>query len=740
MDTEQLKRRFRPDIAGAAGMSADMLLARAKAVHEQGRFDEAERMYGAILADVHSHPEALHLSGVLQSQLGRHALAEVLLRRSVSLTPAALPLANLGSVLLSLGRRAEALQQFDAALAIDPRHLHALIRRGNTLVELARHEEALETYDRALEVAPTVIDALVNRGAALRALERHEEALDTYARALKVDPRSFEALYNLGNALRELGRYSEALENYERALAIVPNNVSLMSVRGMTLVDLDRLQEALASFNETVATQPDFVEGLYNSAVVLERLGRLDEAIVRCNRVLALEKMHAKALATRGNAQQKLERHADSLASYDLSLKIEPNAIDVLCNRGSLLRHLRRYHEALESYDTALKIEPEFTQALLNRANALQDLNRLDEALQSSDKLLAGSPDSAMAWYNRGNLLQQMGRSDDALVAYERAIALEPEYVEANAAHGFLLLSHGDFNKGWEEYEWRWHEPKLATQIRDFSQPRWLGKDSIAGKTILLHAEQGLGDTLQFCRYVDLVREAGARVVLEVQPSLTSLVRSLGDIDDVLARGEPLPSFDIHCPLLSLPLAFRTDLAAIPRRSPYLHADKERVAQWRAKLGTSQRLRVGLAWSGNPIHLNDENRSLPLPMLEPLFELDIEWVCLQKQVRSVEEEALAKLPIRRVDAELRDFSDTAALVECLDLVVSVDTSVAHLSGALGKPVWIMLPFPCDWRWMTNRDDSPWYPQARLFRQPRAKDWMPVIDTLGAALAARARQG
>jgi hypothetical protein len=293
----------------------------------------------------------------------------------------------------------------------------------------------------------------------------------------------------------------------------------------------------------------------------------------------------------------------------------------------------------------------------------------------------------------------------------------------------------GDFERGWPEYEWRWREEQVGTHKRAFAQPLWLGEEPIAGKVILLHAEQGLGDTLHFVRYAKRVKALGARVIVEAQAPLQSALEGMEGIDQVVAYGAPLPPFDLHCPLLSLPLAFRTDLSSIPADVPYIRPNDALVTRWQERLGTQTRLRVGIAWSGNPNHLNDHNRSIPLEELLPRLSDSFEWVSIQKFIRADEQALLAESNVRHFGDEIKDFADTAALLQCLDVVVSVDTSVAHLAGAVGRPIWIMVPYLPDWRWLLERDDNPWYPTARLFRQTHAGEWSDVFDRIEAALHA-----
>ncbi|WP_181321685.1 tetratricopeptide repeat protein [Trinickia symbiotica] len=708
-------------------------LRHARALHERGALADAERGYREVLTVDPDHAEALHLLGVLHFQHGRMNDADVAMRRSIERTPSALSLANHASVLISLGRRDEALARLEAALSLNPSHLRALLLRAGVLSDLGRHIEAVAAYDCLLAVAPTLVEALWRRAAALFALQRHAEALECCDRALAVDDRSFEANHQRAQILRDMGRFAEALEHYDRALAVMPNSAEILLMRGLTLADLGRLNEALASLNEAIAGRPDFVDALYNSAVMLERLGRYQEALARCERAVALDGRHAGALANRGNALFGLARDTEALASYDASLGVAPDFIEVHCNRARVLTRLKRETEALESCDRAIMLNDRYAPAWFTRGRVLQRLHRYDEALVSYDHALVIDPSDKLAHFQRGNSLRSLMRHEDALAAYDRVLAMDPENIATNFTKAFVYLQTGDFERGWPAYEWRWREDQVGTFKRVFAQPLWLGEESIEGKTILLHAEQGLGDTLQFCRYVKFVKALGARVVIEVQAALKSLLADVAGADQVVGYGEPLPPFDVHCPLLSLPLVFRTDLASIPSDVPYLRARPEHVAKWQSRLGERTRARIGIAWSGNPNHLDDHNRSIPLENLLPLLTDEVEWISIQKVVRDDDMSVLEASSIRHFGDELGSFVDTAGLVQCLDCIVTVDTSVAHLAGALGKPLWMMLPYLPDWRWLLDREDNPWYPSARLFRQAHAGDWKDVFDRIKTAL-------
>ncbi len=733
------QREARPRSASAradernASATIDDMLRRARASHERGALPDAELGYREVLGVDPDHADAWHLLGVLHFQHGRLDDADAAIARSIARAPSALALANHASVLVGLGRRDEALARLDHALALNPAHLRALLLRAGVLADLGQHADAVVAYDRLLEHAPTLIEALWRQAAALHALQRHADALHACDRALAVDRRAFDVHRQRARILRDLRRFDEALEHYAHALAVTPNSAEMLLMQGLTLADLGRLDQALASLNEAIAGQPDFIDALYNSAVMLERIGRYADALARCDRVLALDAVHAGALANRGNALFGLARYPEALASYDASLDVAPQFIEVLCNRARTLTRMRRETEALASCDRAIEIDAGYALAWFTRARILQRLHRYADALAGYDRVLAIDAADQLAHYQRGNVLRSMMRHDEALMAYDRVVALDPENIAANFTKAFVYLQMGDFERGWPAYEWRWREEQVGAHKRAFAQPLWLGNESIDGRTILLHAEQGLGDTLHFCRYATFVKALGARVVIEVQGALKSVLAEVEGVDAVVGHGEPLPPFDVHCPLLSLPLVFRTDQASIPSDVPYLRARPERIAAWQATLGERTRPRVGIAWSGNPNHLDDHNRSILLEHLLPLLTDDVEWISIQKVVRDEDRPVLDASPIRHFGDALGSFADTAALMACVDCIVSVDTSVVHLAGALGRPLWVMLPFLPDWRWLLDRDDSPWYPTARLFRQSRAGEWGDVFERIGAAL-------
>jgi tetratricopeptide (TPR) repeat protein len=512
----------------------------------------------------------------------------------------------------------------------------------------------------------------------------------------------FDALHLLALVQTLLGKKETAVASFDRALKVRPEHAEALSNRGLTLYELKRFDEALASFDDALKAGPNHAEALFNHGLTLHALRRFEEA----------------------------------LASFDDTLKVRPNYIEALSSRGNVLRELKRYGEALASFDRALKMRPDYAEAFSNLGVTLHEMNLFELALGSYDRAIRMRPEYAEALTNRGITLLELKHFKEALASFDCALKVRPDFAEAHCSRALCRMLIGGFDRGWKDNEWRWETEHLRKERRNFAQPLWLGSNDVAGKTILLHGEQGFGDVIQFCRYVPLVAERAARVILEVPDSLHELVGTLGGSAQIVSRGEPLPQFDLHCPLLSLPLAFKTRLASIPSAIPYLRATPSAVRSWSARLGPRKHFSVGLVWSGRPDHKNDHNRSLKLSTLLPLLDCDASFISLQREVRPGDTAALKdRTDLLHFGDELNNFSDTAALISNLDLVISVDTSVAHLAGALGKPVWILLPYVPDWRWLLDREDTPWYPTARLFRQNHIRSRDDVITRVHDSLTA-----
>ena len=566
---------------------------------------------------------------------------------------------------------------------------------------------------------------LIAQGLALHHQGKFIEAQIFYEKVLVIQPNHFDALQLLGTLSIQTQQFTNAVDFLTKALQIQPNNGFCNSNLGTALIELEHFEEALVAFNIAICLNPDNSQLYFNQGVVLQKLKRFHEALVSYDKSIIIKPDSPDAYANKGNTLKELQLFEEALANYEQAISLNPNFAEDYSNRGVALQELNRFDEALESYDRAIAIKPDYADAYSNRGNALKELKRFDEALESYDRAIAIKPNYADAYYNRGITLQELNRLDEALKNYDRAVAIKPDHASAHWNQSLCNLLGGNFKDGLQGYEWRWKSEDMSKTagIRNFSQPLWLGEESLKDKTILLYAEQGLGDTIQFCRFVSLVTKLGAKVILEVQRPLVKLLKDLNGVTQIIAKCDDLPKFDYQCPLLSLPLAFKTELHNIPTVLQHITGDSGKVTSWQAKLGEKSNLRVGLVWSGNTIHKNDHNRSLTLSQLLPHLPSDIEYVCLQKELRDIDKELLAKhTEIKYFGDALGDFTDTAALCELMDVVISVDTSVVHLAGSLVKPTWVLLPYSPDWRWLLDRVDSPWYPSAKLYRQEKIGDW------------------
>jgi tetratricopeptide (TPR) repeat protein len=544
----------------------------------------------------------------------------------------------------------------------------------------------------------------VEQALALHRQGRLDEAERIYGRVLKASPGHFDALHLCAMLKLQRGKAGEAYRLIGAALRIDPRSADALSNAGLVLSALKRDEEALASFEKALSLSPDHVEALNNRGLALLETGRAEEALASFERVLRQEPGHLEARINRGNALSTLERLDEALADYDAAIALVPAHPGAHFNRGNALSARRRHADAIAAYDRALALAPTHVKALNNRGLALAALTLYREALAS----------------------------------YAGALAVQKDFADAHRNEAMARLTLGELGRGFEKYEWRWKRTGVAP--RRFGQPLWRGEYPLGRKTILVHAEQGFGDTIQFARYARLLRQAGARVVLEVHPELKSLLAGLDGVAEVIGRGEKLPAFDVHCPVASLPLAFGTELATIPADIPYLTPDAGRLAKWRSRLAVLERPRVALAWSGRASHENDRNRSVALACLAPLLAVaDMRFVGVQRDLRREDAEFIRRDGrIAWLGDELDDFADTAAVLALVDLVIAVDTSVVHVAGAMGRPTWVLLPFAPDWRWMLDREDSPWYPTVRLFRQPAIGDWDSVVARAAAELGRLAK--
>lgn len=495
------------------------------------------------------------------------------------------------------------------------------------------------------------------------------------------------------------------------------------------------MHEAERLYRALLESAPAHVDAHNNLGHLLDALGRPAEALGHYARAIELKPNFPEALLNFGNALQTLGRYDEAIARYAGALRLKPDFAEALLNTGNALQALERNAEAVAQYEKALALRPDFAEAHYHLGCVLEKVDRRDDAAAHYERAIALRPDYPQPHNNLGNILRALNRYEEAIAQFERACAIKPDFGQAHWNEGAARLAIGDFEIGWQKYEWR---RLLGVLKLRGPQPLWLGGGELRGKTILLFAEQGLGDTLQFVRYAPIVARQGARVVAEVQPELKSLLASIPGVT-VCARGEMLPLFDWQTPLLSLPYTLGTTLETIPAEVPYLFPAAEKLAQWRSQVETRGRLKIGFKWRAN--ETTGSNKSIPLELLRPLMTMPgIRCVALERDVLDGDAQLLREYgDVAAPGTQLLDFADTAAIASMLDLVISVDTSVAHLAGALGRPLWLPLQFGADFRWLRDRSDSPWYPSARLFRQRSPGDWPGVVAGLTEELAAFARR-
>jgi tetratricopeptide (TPR) repeat protein len=535
----------------------------------------------------------------------------------------------------------------------------------------------------------------------------------------------------------QAGRHRDAISCCRQALAMDPRHVGGLHLMGLLSLQARQYDAAIEWTGHANREDPK-TDYLLSLGTALEQQGLHEQALKAFDKAVQLKPDNAEFRARLANVLVELKRPADAIASADQALRLDPRFAYALHVRGRALESLKRFDEYLADSRQAYLLDPGSAAMSVNVGHALMLLGRYEEALPWFDCALALQPDLVMASINKAQSLTQIRRFDDALAIYDQVKAIDPHNVDVEWNLSLIHLMRGDFAAGWAEREVRWKRPSLSgtALYPKFSQPMWLGEGDIGGKTVLVYADEGFGDTLQFARYLPMLAARGARVILVVDGPLYPLFSQMGGVSQCISKSAgTLPAFDVHCPICSLPLVFKTRLDTIPPSASYLPRPTEaRVRAWQDRLGAHDRLRVGLVWSGNPAHADDHNRSIALRALTPVLDTDARFVSLQKDLRPADKAVLdERADVIDLTAHLADFAETAALVSCLDLVITVDTGVAHLSATLDRPTWILLPYRPDFRWLLDRDDSPWYPTARLFRQTAPRDWEAVVGRVKEAL-------
>ena len=682
-------------------VGSDSIFKKAVQYHQSGHLHEAEQIYHRILEIEADHSDALHLLGLIAHQTDKNEKAAALISKAIDVSPHT-PLfhCSLGGVFQTLGNS----------------------------------DRAIACYPKAIELDPNYFEALYNLGNAFQTQGRFQEAILSYQTALKINPDVAQAYYNLGQAHYKMRNFPEALHAYKKALEIQPACADAYNSMGNLYQELDMPQKGLQCYRSALEINPDSDKAYYNTGNLYQKMGDFKLAILNYQKSLAINANRADTRSNLGQAYMKTERYEHAIRALRKAVDIEPGDAEYHFNLGNAFLLQDKYVEAIGCYQNALQIHPGYHDALINMGNALQQLLRFDEALAAFEKALKCDPQSPIAYNNLGKAYQDHGHYKKACRFYQKALELNPRYAEAHFNHAVMLLMMGEFAKGWQKYEWRFKRREWKkTYPHRFQIPRWDGS-SFAGKRLLVHFEQGFGDTLQFVRYLPMVKARGGTVIFEVMQPLHGLLKNYTGIDELVSFNPDKPSdvkCDFYIPLLSLPGIFGTHSKSIPASIPYLQADPRKSHHWREQLAGS-RFKIGLVWSGKP---TDPNRSCALANFYPLTKIPgTRLYGLQKGVAADQTEQLPEeMEVTNLAQEFKDFTDTAAAVENLDLIISIDTSVAHLAGAMGKPVWVLLPLVPDWRWQQGRQDSPWYPTMKLYRQENRGDWQAVCNRIAADL-------
>jgi len=632
------------------------------------------------------------------------------------------------------GHFTQAAMLCERLLQQEPNHAVVLHLCGTSYLHSNEVKQAVTLLRKATRARADDPSIWFDLGLAQEAAELPTDAEASYTHVVLLKPDHVGAWSRLTTVYRRMSRWDDAAKACRRAIALAPDEPELDYALGNILLNQQQWPEAAAAFRQALAKKSRYAEAFNGLGQALKNARKYEEARAAFTQAISLRPRFLEALFNLGNTLQALEHWSEAALVYKDALAIAPCSIEVLGNLGNTLWSAREFAAAAAIHRKVLALRQDYAPAHNSLGNALLGLKRFDEAKAEFEQALALSPNDPNTFCNLGNVFLAQNQLEEAIGYYHRALQHEPGFRQAVFNEGLVLLLKGDLRAGLPKYELRW---VLKRQAMDEPPPRenWQGDLPVDGKTLLVCCEQGLGDTLQFLRYVPLLKARGAKVILRVQETLRPLLLDMPDVTIVSAKDDELPPFDHYCLLLSLPLAFGTELTTIPANVPYVKAPAIKTALWRYRLDRFTGLKIGIVCAGNPQHRNDYNRSCPLAAFKPLAAATGKSLfLLQKEIRPTDTAVLADSPeFINLSAGLKDFTDTAAIIANLDLVIAVDTSVVHLAGAMGKPVWVLLPFAPDWRWMMDRSDSPWYPSMRLFRQPSPDDWTSVMTQVTQAL-------
>jgi FkbM family methyltransferase len=716
--------------------TTDELFARAWQYHQAGDLARAEEAYRELLGAAPDHADAWCFLGAVRQTQGDLAEAVAAFRRAVRLHPDyATALNCLGIALAQQGHLEDAAAQLGQAARVQPDNPEFHNNLGVVRRRQGQPAEAEAHFRTALRLRPGFPDALNNLGQILQAQGRLDEAAAHLRNSLATQPNSAEAWNELAMTLARQGQPGEAVAAFNRAVQLQPRYAEAHYNLACVLGTQGRFEDAVAHYRQATACRPNFAEAYHNCGNALRHLGRPAEALTCYQHALQQRPHSAQQHHALASVLAELGQNAAALAAYRQALALNADFAECHYSLGRLLKTLAQPEDAAASFRQALRCKPDYAAAHNSLGGVLDDLGRQAEALACFSEALRLQPDLAEAHNNLGILLADQGSYAEALASFDQAVRLQPDNADAHTNRALLWLVQGDFARGWPEYAWRWRRPSMPA--RSFLWPRWDGTP-LAGKLIYLYGEQGLGDTVQFLRYATVVQRRGGRVVVECQPALARLAATCPGVERVVAAGTPPPVVVVQAALLDLPALLGTTAESVPAEVPYLTPDPDLVEHWRRRLADEGGIKIGIAWQGSRTYRADRWRSIPLAEFAPLAAVPgVRLFSLQKGA-GTEQLAGVGFPVTDLGPGLDEaagpFQDTAAILKNLDLVITCDSVLGHLAGALGVRVWVALPAVPDWRWMLDRDDSPWYPTVRLFRQTTLGDWGPVFRRMAAELA------
>ncbi len=630
------------------------------------------------------------------------------------------------------GHCSEALDLYQQVLAHEPNNYDALLQSAIIFDEQDLAHKAIALFQQAAQTHAQFAQPCILLGNLLIKQQRIEDALQYYLQATAREPHNTIALTNTGCLFELNNDLNSAITYFDRAIASNPNYADAYCNRANSYFKLKQYHQALTDYCQAIQIDPAQSNYYYCRGITWQKLGKNQQALEDYQTALDFNAHDGQAWSNLGTIQKDMGLYAESLASHSHAIKLEPQNPDYYCNRGNTHQKLKQLEQAIRDYNTALELDQHNSSAYYNRGTAQHGMGHYPEALSDFNRAIELNPHDASSWCNRGIALKELGEYSEAMTSLNKALQLNPDSANIKWNQAQINLVHGQWREGFLGYEWRWQNPELilTTEPINFPQPAWTGQEDIAGKTILFYTEQGYGDTIQYLRFAKQVTHLGAKAVIKAQASLKTLLQNLDDCIQVIAKDDAIPHCDYQCPLMSIPAILGIDSEAQLQCPPYIKSSAEKKEYWARRLGDKTRPRIGIAWSGNRHHKNDKNRSAPLRDFALLFKEDSEYVVLQTEI-SVEEQDLLNTfsNVHCFKKEIGDFSDTAALIDLMDKVISVDTSVVHLAGALGKPVHVLLPYIPDWRWLLDRQDSPWYASAQLHRLQAQQTWPEFLQAL-----------